>query len=439
MATNACTINSRHFYNSGWSTTDTSYASTSRYAAMKFTTPTFTNGKSISLSFNLPFVRDGSGGTSSRAKSGTFYVKLYSSLPTSNFPSSSNKDVAVAWDCLAHKSGGGKHTYADMEVHTLDAAGVITTSSLASNTTYYLVFASSEFIQVGYSGYNSWWSASLTTYANASVNKPVISNHGNNTFSITAYAGVAGDNNTIKSSTLKYKCGSDAWLTAKSLTAVKNIPITCAATAASQNIQAKVEVVTQRGDNPTGTADSVNIPNYQAPYWNTGAAVSLDGSSLKNGRLTIKKNWKFTWSGAQRQNDSSQIVGYKLKLKKGSNYVSGLNYSNGVLTKSGSATEVYTGSTGTEVSFNPLDFSFAPGDTVILEVSAYSVDGTTSKTKKVSAAKSSVSQQVQNAGVVQVKINGAWKEGQVYTKVNNAWVEADTVLTRVNGTWVEST
>ena len=44
-----------------------------------------------------------------------------------------------------------------------------------------------------------------------------------------------------------------------------------------------------------------------------------------------------------------------------------------------------------------------------------------------------------NAGVVNVKVGGQWKEGQVYVKVGGTWKEAETVNTKVSGAWKEST
>lgn len=55
-----------------------------------------------------------------------------------------------------------------------------------------------------------------------------------------------------------------------------------------------------------------------------------------------------------------------------------------------------------------------------------------------SVANSSPWAMFENEGIVNVKVDGEWKEGQVYVKANNEWKEAESVFTKVDGAWKES-
>ena len=78
-----------------------------------------------------------------------------------------------------------------------------------------------------------------------------------------------------------------------------------------------------------------------------------------------------------------------------------------------------------------------PGDTVVLAVRPYTK--TPAGVCFYNANNTySVAATVQNAGVVHVKPNGTWKEGQVWVKVAGVWKEAETVNVKVSGAWKES-
>lgn len=44
-----------------------------------------------------------------------------------------------------------------------------------------------------------------------------------------------------------------------------------------------------------------------------------------------------------------------------------------------------------------------------------------------------------DTGKMNIKLNGAWENGQVYIKVNGTWQEAEKVYIKLNGTWEEAT
>jgi hypothetical protein len=89
---------------------------------------------------------------------------------------------------------------------------------------------------------------------------------------------------------------------------------------------------------------------------------------------------------------------------------------------------------------DPVAFGFKAGDNVKLSIWAYTRYGAANDGERLFNASEMFSSvyTVQNAGVIDVKIGGVWKEGQVYTKVNGVWKEADTVSTKINGVWKDS-
>ena len=99
-------------------------------------------------------------------------------------------------------------------------------------------------------------------------------------------------------------------------------------------------------------------------------------------------------------------------------------------------------STSCTVTFDPIDFGFAPGDTVQLGIYSYTKNGAGTQLFNGNGASSAEVRSdistVQNAGIVRIKVGGSWKEGQVYVKVSGEWKEAQSVSTKVNGTWKES-
>ena len=88
------------------------------------------------------------------------------------------------------------------------------------------------------------------------------------------------------------------------------------------------------------------------------------------------------------------------------------------------------------IYFNPKELGFEAKDSVRVNISAYAING--KGTKLFGESTSSETLVVQNAGVIRVKVNGGWKEGQVYVKISGHWKEAETVQTKVNGKWRES-
>lgn len=293
----------------------------------------------------------------------------------------------------------------------------------------------SNWIQTGLGSESHSIMKSDTVATAVTVSKPTITDNGDNTFTIKASAGKAGTNNKVNSSTLYYRKGtSGTYLKASGLT-LSEEKITASAASASQTVYAYTEVDGQYND-PTSSTASASIKNYVAPNVPGKPVISYTKS-----RLTIKENWTYTWTAATQSNSSSPVKGYRIKIFKNGTEIPGLtcSTSNNTIGKgSGSTKYVDRESTSCTITFNPVTLGFEPKDTIKVRIHAYTKNAAGGKVFN-SANTDSVESTVQNAGIVHVRVNNAWKEGQVYVKVSGAWKEAESVHTKVSGSWKEST
>lgn len=256
----------------------------------------------------------------------------------------------------------------------------------------------------------------------------------NNTFSITGTAGTAGFNNPTKGHFLgwSYDAGSYSNEYSKPVT----IPATSGNT--KKVYAASITYATHGSDaSAVATAD---IKHYIAPLPPGGVMLDL----LTNERLTVRKPWRFTWSAGVGANTHSPVVGYRIRLYKNNETIAiyaadGSRLSNEAPLSSGAI--VYDrDSTSCEITIDPKLHGFKSGDTVKLEVGAYTKMGKENTGARIHSAISTASAAwtVQSAGTVQVKVGDEFKEGQVYVKVNNDWKEADTVSIKTSDGWMES-
>jgi hypothetical protein len=287
--------------------------------------------------------------------------------------------------------------------------------------------------------------------------KPTITDNGNNTFTVKAEKGTAGDNNSVKSTTLKYKISTNSEVTASSLTpGAVSLPTGIAA--AKQpifTVKAHTVVTGTYGNEVSSEEASSDIKNYQAPKTPGKPIISHSKS-----RLTIKEPWKYSWTKAEPTNDSSPVAGYsvvvykekagsisipKIKGIKKGNYVEGRGYEL-KLNASGNNEAVDIPATDPSgntlevpsVFFDPVEFGFEPGGKVKLGVVAYALNGKSEKLAHSSIYRSSELSEIQGAGIVRVKTSSGWKEGQVYVKTSGGWKEAESVQIKTDKGWKES-
>lgn len=285
-------------------------------------------------------------------------------------------------------------------------------------------------------------SESVQYHSNVTEPRISITDNGNNTFTITGTDSTSGINNSASTSYAwgysdsnydKSGKGTKDLTIATPSDDTRTVYVKATATASWENDSAK----------KVSTA-SLAIKQYVAPG-DPGKPV-LHENSYKNGRLTVKQKWTYTWTAAAAANASSPICGYRIRIfrkaKGQSDFAVIPNLINGTDNRIVTGTSAYLfvdrNTTATTITFDPVELGFEPGDAIKVGVHAYTVDGT--NTWMFNTTRSdSVASVVQNAGIVNVKVNGAWKEGQVYVKIKGEWKEAETVNVKVKGVWKEST
>ena len=447
MASMKCTVLAGKQYNSGWGnwndwpdTDIKGYAGVSgagkKYCTViKIKTPDIADSiTSSSLTFDLPFVRPTN---ATFAEEGTFYFKIYSSDPTSDdidkvMPTKSAKDGSASWSSSDHEVG-----IAECEIET---------TALVADHVYYIAIGSSELIQVGDDNKKQDGQAYSFTlnytlnYTSGTAPTIYIVDNKDNTITISGALGKNGTSNSLQYAAVYYTTdGSDpgdSENTKRKRVLYYSVdtddnyasPVsggsysTTIGITSSGTIKATTRCAFEHNTTEANTSLKVT---YYAMLGDPGIPVLTD-SSYKNGRIVIKKPWTFIWTPTKILESSLTVAGYEYALRR--------------LPKDftvwGPAAEIGT-VTGTSVSFSdPVALGFAAGDIFKLQIISYAIDG---RGEKITSDLIESSEYlVQNAGIVNVKVDGAWKEGQVYVKVNNEWKEAETVNVKVNGEWQES-
>ena len=293
-------------------------------------------------------------------------------------------------------------------------------------------------MEIGYANADEKFSIKMTyiPYTNIGVGSIKFTDHYNNTFSFTATKGADGVNNPATGPTASWgytsACVNSGVATKKELTIATESD-------AERKVWVKVATGSTYGKGDTVLTESYKVKQYVAPK---APGVPVVSSPT---RLTTKGSWTFTWTAATAVNTSSPVKGYRIRLYKNGSLVKGLttDEDNNITLKSGGTNEYLdSDSTSTAAIIDPTAFDFKAGDKVKLSISAYTKFGKandgTRWLGKTPVVKTSSEYTVQNAGTVNIKVSGAWKEGQVYVKVNNAWEEAETISIKVGDSWKDS-
>lgn len=283
-----------------------------------------------------------------------------------------------------------------------------------------------------------------------------ISDNGNNSFTISGTKGANGTNNNSTGTftwgyTNSYEQGNFT-----STGSAYSLPTN--STGATVTVYAKTYTTgAWSGNTATTATDTEAIKFYKAP--SDPGAPTLAASSYKNSRLTVKKDWTFTWTAATAANTSSPVKGYRIRLNINGVDQTGLvaeSGSNRIFKNTTTNSKAFLDreTTSTTIVFNPLDFGIKAKDTVKVTVYAYAknkdgdVSWTTTGTANNttyslwsgggSTPASSSNYTVQNAGVVTIKTTSGWKEGVVMVKTDTGWKEADVVYVYTGTEWKES-
>ena len=466
----SCTNFDYKFYNGGWSAWKSAdslhggYAGKTSYVVIfYFKTPAidskYDGYSNPSLSITVPWVRQTQG------TSGTLYAKLYK-YDTNNtdhnpkkgsttiglIPNSNNYDASVAWSAN------------DRQVHT---STFTLKGSIEPNTCYIIrIGCSTNYLQIGYSGYNSWWKADFNydAYTNVTAGSVSIEDHGNNTFTITGYKGSDGDNNPITKSVLEwtiYDADGNWWKdssgfypkeeftgNSKSVSRKRIENFGGYSTADTRRVAARVVSYDTYGNCVYPVYSDNNyylerdIKQYIAP-----TNPSELKMSIYSRRFTIKKPWTLTWKSAEQCNNNSPVVGYRIYLFKkpvGGSFESvEITASNIETFKTANQEYKYfyfdTESAECEFEINLADYGYQPKDTFKYGLKAYTTDAQGNKILSSNTTPVwSTEKCIQNAGIVHVKVDNSWEEGQVWVKADGIWHEADTVNVKMNNEWVES-
>jgi hypothetical protein len=274
-----------------------------------------------------------------------------------------------------------------------------------------------------------------------------ITDNGNNTFKISGTKGANGTNNTAEGFSLKWSYDSAKYDTATT----NGANITLAGTTSTRTVYAKCITDATYGPDSEVVTSKI-IKRYSAPH-NPGKPALTSGS-FKNGRLTVKQNWTYSWTKASAVTANSPIKGYRIRIYKNGDQpadrILGLTASGKTITQgTGTADYVDVPTTTSDatadnfsITFNPTNLGFKPGDTVQISIFAWTTNGAGailwSGGGKSENQVMSDSTPVQNSGVIRVKVKGEWKEGQVYVKTAGKWKEAETVLVKTPKGWKES-
>ena len=292
-------------------------------------------------------------------------------------------------------------------------------------------------------------SGSATNWTPIKKGTTIIRDNFNNTFTITATKGRDGTNNTAGGPTnLKWGYTS----TGMSTTYTNGQTITLKNSDNSKStrtVYATSTTTAEHGDDMVATT-SANV----VQFWELVAPGKPVLYKTKT-RLTTKEHWKYKWTGATTKNSTtSPIMGYRLFVYKNGSLIKGLkvNGDSTYLMKDDSSnpnTKDYAEMwiAGTEISFDPAELGFVPGDKVKFGLVAFTQwryrgadkepdrdNGVWKLTDRVISDESTV----QNAGIMRVKAGSKWHEGQVWVKVSNKWVEADVVKIKTSAGWKES-
>lgn len=274
-----------------------------------------------------------------------------------------------------------------------------------------------------------------TTWSDISKGTVSITDNGNNTFKISGTSGSGGTNNATTGWSLDY-----GYNTNYGTAASNGSSYSLAGTAASRVVYARCTTTATRGSSAVATT-SKTIYRYAAP--GDVGKPALSSSSFRNGRLTVKQNWTYTWTAASAGTVNSPVLGYRIRMYKNGSLVKGITAGSGSNISKGTGTNEYldrSGSTNCSITFNPVSFGFEPGDTIYIGVFAWAANGAGSTLWSGGGSTHVVSDTttVQNSGIMRVRPAGSWKEGVVSVKVDGKWIEADVVQIKADGKWKES-
>ena len=274
--------------------------------------------------------------------------------------------------------------------------------------------------------------------------------NGNNTVNITGNVGTRGANNPLRSATMYYTTNTDD--PSKGSSDRKTISLSSTSNGGyNKDIDVPKDCTTVRvyiecrftynTTHVSGTCEGIKY--YTAP-----GAPGIPEIEYKKSKPTNRESWTVTWTAGTKGNENSLIEGYRFRIyKKAAGKTSFETVpvcdANGTILVGdlgeGRADRYYydTESTTTKQTIYTGKQGFVPGDVIKVGLFSYTRNGAEGQLFNATQV---ISEEltVQNAGIVRVKVDNEWKEGQVYVKANDGWHEAETVKVKTSSGWMES-
>ena len=282
--------------------------------------------------------------------------------------------------------------------------------------------------------------ASNSTVATA-ISKGTVSitDNGNNTFTLKGTRGAAGNNNPVKSSSLKWGYNT-SYSNTFTNNSTKTLEITTP-TAATRTVYAKSTTSPTYGSDAVA-AVSLAVKQYVGPTKSGKPEITY-----KRSRLTIKDEWTISWGASAPTNSSSPVRGYRIRIFVNDTSIQIKNASGTVLSSdNGNTSDKWrhyydSESTSTSMTFYVNKHDIKPKDVVKIVVHGYTKNAKGEKVFISDNYNTSEEYQVRHAGIMRTKISDGkkpWKEGQVYVKTDGKWKEAEVVYTKADGKWKEA-
>ena len=207
---------------------------------------------------------------------------------------------------------------------------------------------------------------------------------------------------------------------------------------------------------PTTYTISTGISQFIAPYWSdTTVKPTL---VYTKSRPTNREVLIYRWPVAKNTNTPSEICGYEVllihkysggydeinKIIKGKPSNSWINAQINAKRKRATRNVAEVVS----ITINPnkdritdttditTNIVVSPKDTLQLKVRAYTLDNDVKKYLSEEIISDEV--EIQNSGIVHIRVGDSWVEGIVHVRKNNAWIEAESVHVYKSKNWIES-
>lgn len=172
-----------------------------------------------------------------------------------------------------------------------------------------------------------------------------------------------------------------------------------------------------------------NLKYYAVPTIEQAPVITC----TKN-KLTVREPWTVSWKGKEG-NSNTPIQGYYVFIYQNGNNIMLVDDSDQILSKQAHNNEWAWNTKSSTITISPKANNFKAEDEITIKVIAWGKNGAGDL---MLSSPSSCTETIENAGIVRVKVNNVWREGQVWVKAGGTWHEAETVFVKTSTGWKES-